>query len=79
MFIKIQVCGHYRMKPVLDVVCNPSGQAIVERSNKDLKELLIEQKKDKEYPRDRLNNTLLTLNFFKVNETISTADKNFGF
>lgn len=43
--IKIQqFYGHHGMKPILDVVYSPTGQAIIERLNRALKERLIEQK-----------------------------------
>lgn len=31
---KIQFCRHYGIKPITDIVYNPTGQAILERYNK---------------------------------------------
>jgi hypothetical protein len=43
------------------------------RSNNILKGMWIEQNRDMGSPRDRLNNTLLTLHFSNANKTASTA------
>ena len=34
MSFKIQFCRHYGIKPITDIVYNPTGQAVLERSNK---------------------------------------------
>lgn len=54
---------------------NPTGQAVVERLNHTLIEILIKQKGDVRSLRDRLNNAVLTLNILNVSETGSTADE----
>lgn len=43
--------------------------------NKNLKEMLIEQKGNKKYSRDRLNDALLVLNVLKINNTGNTTVK----
>lgn len=58
---------------VADITYNPAGQVMVEGSNRTLKEMLIEQKRDVESPKDSSNNTLLTLTFKNTNKTDSTA------
>jgi hypothetical protein len=45
------------------------GQAIVEISNRTLKEILIEQKGNIESPKDSLNTALLILKFVNANGT----------
>ena len=52
---------------------NPTGQAIVERSNRTLKEMLNRQKGSTRTPKDRLHSALLTLNFKNANEQNTTA------
>lgn len=71
--IIIQQFQTLQQKLVADISYNTRGQAMMKRSNKTLKEVLIEQKRDAESPKGRSNNTLLTLNFLNVNETDSTA------
>jgi hypothetical protein len=45
----------------------PTGQAVIERANHTLKEMLIKQKgRVTSPPRDRLNNALLTLSILNV-------------
>lgn len=59
---------HYDIKHATDISYNPTGQAIIKRSNYTLKEVLIKQKGDRRSPRDRLNNALLTLNIFSCQQ-----------
>lgn len=47
----------------------------MERSNKNLREMLIEQDDLKKSSSDKLNDVLLTLNFLKANETGCKAVK----
>lgn len=54
---------YYDIENVTYITYNLTGQAIMGKSNKNLKEVLIEQKEDKEHHRHRLNGALLTLNF----------------
>lgn len=42
---------------------NPPGQAVIERSNNTLKEMLINKKR-----KNKLNSAFLTLNFLNANE-----------
>jgi hypothetical protein len=62
---KQQTFLYYSMKPVVDIIYTPTGQAIMERSNKNLREILIEQDNLKNSSRDKLNDVLLPLNFFQ--------------
>ena len=69
------------MKPIPDITYNPqlnhrSSHYGKKKSNKNLKEILKEQKGNKKYPRDRLNDSLLALNVLKINETGNTTIKN---
>ena len=57
---------YYNIKHITGIQHNPTGQAIVERANHTLKEMLIKQKGRVKIPRDRLNNALLTLNFLNI-------------
>jgi hypothetical protein len=56
----------YSIKHNAGISHNPTGQAIVERANHTIKEMLIKQKGRVKIPRDRLNNALLTLNFLNI-------------
>lgn len=64
---------YYNIKHVTGIPHNPTGQAIVERSNRSLKEMLNRQKGATKTPRDRLHSALLTLNFLNADEQNSTA------
>lgn len=55
-----QFFKHYSIKHVTDIPYHPTGQAIVEKSNCTLKEMLIRQKGHMRSPREGLNNALLT-------------------
>lgn len=67
--------GQSPSKQVTSIPYNPTGQAVVERLNHTLIEILIKQKGDVRSLRDRLNNAVLTLNILNVSETGSTADE----
>lgn len=69
-----QFLAYYNIKHITGVPHNPTGQAIIKRANRTLKETLIGQKgRVKKKPRDRLNNALLTLNFLNVGQEGTTA------
>jgi hypothetical protein len=55
--------AYYNIKHVTGISHNFTGQAVTERANQTLKEMLIKQKEKVKTQRDRLNNALLTLNF----------------
>ena len=61
------------MKHVAGINHSPTGQAVVERSNCTLKEILNKQEGVTEIPKDRLHSVLLTFNFFNANEQKPTA------
>lgn len=63
---KQQLYEHYSIPPVPNRAYGPTGQAIMERSNKNLREVLIEQSGDSGYHKDRVSGTLPTLKFLKV-------------
>ena len=52
---------------------NPTGQAVIGRSNRMLKEMLHRQAGKSKTPRHRLHNALLTLNFLNANDKGQTA------
>lgn len=67
-----QFFAYYNTKHVTGVPHNPSGQAVRERANCTLKEMLI-SKKEVKNPTDRLNNALLTLKFLNIGEKGTAA------
>ena len=54
------------MKHVAGINHSPTGQAVVERSNCTLKEILNKQEGVTEIPKDRLHSVLLTFNFLML-------------
>ena len=58
----------YNSKLVTGIPYNPTGQAVIERSNQTIKGMLNKQKGMENAPRNRLHNALLTLNFLNANE-----------
>ena len=44
------VFAYYKLKHIPDIKHNPTGQAVVRRSNQTLKEMLIKQKEEEERP-----------------------------
>jgi hypothetical protein len=65
---KIKCFTYYNIKHIIGIPRDPTGQAVIERSNLTLKEMLNKQRGVSKTPRDRLRNALLTLNFLKINE-----------
>ena len=65
--------AYYNIKHITGIPHNPIGQAVIERSNRTLKQMLNKQKGTTKTPRDRLHNALLTLNFLNANEEGTTA------
>ena len=64
MSIKMQqLYGHYGMNPIVERAYSPTGQVIIKRPNRNLKERLIEQKRGMIALKDGLKCLLLTLNF----------------
>lgn len=57
---------------------NPTGQAVVKRSNHTLKEMLYKQAGGTKTPKHRLHNALLTLNFLNANEKGKQLQKDTG-
>ena len=70
-----QFFEYYNIKHVKGIPHNPTGQAIVERSNSTLKEILNRQKGSTRTPKDRLHSAFLTLNFLNANEQNTTASE----
>jgi hypothetical protein len=58
-----QLYGHYGMNPIVERAYSPTGQVIIKRPNRNLKERLIEQKRGMIAHKDGLKCLLLTLNF----------------
>ncbi|CAO2640481.1 Gag-Pro-Pol polyprotein [Lemmus lemmus] len=58
----------YNIKHVTGIPYNPAGQAVIERSNRTIKDMLNKQNGVENAPRNRLHNALLTLNFLNANE-----------
>ena len=68
MSIKMQqLYGHYGMNPIVETAYSPTGQTIIERPNRTLKEMLIEHERDMISPKDSSKCALLTLSFLKAN------------
>ncbi|KAL6087154.1 hypothetical protein STEG23_023411, partial [Scotinomys teguina] len=68
-----QFFAYYNIKHITGIPHNPTGQAVIERSNRTLKDMLNKQKGVTKTPRNRLHNALLTLNFLNANEKGTTA------
>ncbi|KAL6084245.1 hypothetical protein STEG23_037991, partial [Scotinomys teguina] len=68
-----QFFAYYNIKHITGIPHNPTGQAVIERSNRTLKDMLNKQKGVTKTPRNRLHNALLTLNFLNANEKRTTA------
>ena len=62
----------YNIKHITCIPNNPTGQAVIERSNQTIKGMLDKQK-GTENARNRLHNALLTLNFLNANEKGATT------
>lgn len=71
-YIRIQqFFRHYDIKPVIGIPYNHTTQVTVQRSNRALKIMLIEQKGDTESPKESLIfNILLTLIFQVLNVVV---------
>ena len=65
--------AYYNIKHVTGIPHNPTGQTVIERSNQTIKNMLNKQKGVENDPKNRLHNTLLTLNFLNANEKGTTA------
>ncbi|ERE73373.1 putative Pol polyprotein [Cricetulus griseus] len=68
-----QFFKYYNIKHVTGIPHNPTGQAVVERSNRTLKEMLHRQAGKSKPPKHRLHNAFLMLNFLNANESGQTA------
>ncbi|KAL6038422.1 hypothetical protein STEG23_016128, partial [Scotinomys teguina] len=68
-----QFFAYYNIKHITGIPHNPTGQAVIERSNRTLKDMLNKQKGVTKTPRNRLHNALLTFNFLNANEKGTTA------
>jgi hypothetical protein len=58
----IQFFSYYNIKNITGIPYNPTGQAVIERSNCMLKYMDTKQKKVTKTLRDRLHSALLMLN-----------------
>ena len=63
----------YNIKHIIGIPNNPTAQAVIERSNHTIKDMLNRQKKIENTPRHRLHNALLTWNFLNANEKGTTV------
>jgi hypothetical protein len=70
-----QFFTYYKMKHVTSMSHNSTVQAVIESVNCNLKQMIIKQKGRVKNPRDRLNNTFLTINFLNVGEKGKTASE----
>ena len=74
--IRWKFFAYYNIKHVTGIPHSPTVQAVIESVNCNLKQMIIKQKGRVKNPRDRLNNTFLTLNFLNVGEKgTSVADR----
>ena len=65
--------AYYNIKHIRGISHNPTGQAVIERSNQTIKNILNKQKGMENNPQNILRNALITLNFFNANEKGTTA------
>lgn len=81
MSIKIQqFYGHHGMKPIVETSYSPTGQAIIGRPTRTLKEMLIEQNGEMVFSKDGLKCALLTSYIIlKANETKAQLLRYSGF
>jgi hypothetical protein len=56
-----QFYGHHGMNPIVETAYSPTGQTIIERPNRTLKEMLIEHERDMISPKDGLKCALFYL------------------
>ena len=70
-----QFFEYYNIKHISGIAHHPTGQAVAERSNRNLKEMLYKQAGGTNTPKHRLHNALLTLNFPNANEKGQTAEE----
>ena len=68
-----QFFAYYNIKHIIGIPHNPTEQAVIQRANHILKDILNKQKGVIKTTRDRLHNALLTLTSFKANEKGPTA------
>ncbi|KAL6070467.1 hypothetical protein STEG23_006054, partial [Scotinomys teguina] len=68
-----QFFAYYNIRHVTGIPHNPTGQAVIERSNQTLKDMLNKQQQVTMTPRNRLHSALLTLNFLNADEKGTTA------
>ena len=68
-----QFLASYNIKHITSIPHNPTVQAIIEKSNQTLHEMLNKQKGMITTPRNRLHNALLSLKFLNANEKGTTA------
>ncbi|KAL6092360.1 hypothetical protein STEG23_021666 [Scotinomys teguina] len=68
-----QFFAYYNIRHVTGIPHNPTGQAVIERSNRTLKDMLNKQQQVTMTPRNRLHSALLTLNFLNADEKGTTA------
>ena len=67
--------AYYNIKHITGIPNNPTGQAVIERSNQTKRDMLSKQKKMENTHRNRFHNALLTLNFLNANEKGTTASE----
>ena len=68
-----QFLASYNIKHITGIPDNPTGQAVIERSNQTIKDMLNNQKGMENTPINTLHNILFTLNFLNSNEKGITA------
>ncbi|KAL6038953.1 hypothetical protein STEG23_010042 [Scotinomys teguina] len=68
-----QFFAYYNIRHVTGIPHNPTGQAVIERSNRTLKDMLNKQQQVTMTPRNRLHSALLTLNFLNADEKGTTV------
>lgn len=59
-----QLFAYHNIKYITGIKCNPTWQAVIERSNHTLKDMPNKQKGVVKTPRDRLYKCFINFNFF---------------
>ena len=70
--------AYYIINHITGIPNNPTGQAVLERANQTIKDMLNKQEVRENNPRIRLHNALLTLKFLKLLRKEQQKHKDIG-